>query len=91
MKFGTFLPQFRDQRTVMFDRKLASWAAQAPNLHYVDADEAFLERRLSSTQLLEGNHDGHWNAFGHRQVADILFQALQRFELLEAPTTAGKP
>jgi hypothetical protein len=80
MKFGLFLPEF--QNMVGFDRDLASRAAAIPNLYYLDLDKAFAQRQLTAQRLLEGNHDGHWNALGHQEVAAVLQQALRSFGLL---------
>ena len=76
MKFGVFQspnhPAVR-QANLDFERKLQRIQAQ---LHYLDLDAEFQKQGLSFTQLTEGVDDGHWNAFGHRMVADILRQFL---------------
>ncbi len=44
-----------------------------PELLLLDLDEAFIGRGISARQLLEGNDDGHWNAYGHEKVGEVLF------------------
>ena len=54
-----------------------------PGLWLFDLDEAFEKRGLDWNAILEGNHDGHWNAFGHRQVGELLHEWLAEKKLIE--------
>ena len=83
MKFGIFLaPDLPYAIDLERDFKQAIDAAVLP-LTYLDLDRGFRDRGLETQALLEGNDDGHWNAFGHRQVAAILQEFLQQQGLLE--------
>ena len=53
-------------------------------LFYLDLDEKFLERKITLDQLVVGNDDGHWNAFGHQVTAEILREFLFENGLLNA-------
>ena len=46
-------------------------------LRYLDLDEAFKERSLTVEILTRGNSDGHWNAYGHQVVTEILYDFLK--------------
>lgn len=73
LKFGLFLrPPGAD--LYQYDRQFKTAMTQMPNLHFLDLDQAFLHRLISKQQLLVGNDDGHWNAFGHRVTAEVLAQ-----------------
>jgi len=76
MKFGLFLREFREKEIMDFDVRLQLRARETPNLLFLDLDDAFRRRQLTQEQLLEGNYDGHWNALGHREVADVLQEVL---------------
>ncbi len=72
MKFGLFLD--RDNAAYLkdeyeFERLLQQ---HVPDVPYCDVDAAFAKLSISKEQLIEGNDDGHWNAFGHQVVADVL-------------------
>ena len=88
-KFGNLL--FTDPKTPVADRdRLAQWsnmlrkhvADQKLGL-FVDLDQEFIDHGVTLEQLLNGNHDDHWNAFGHRLVAEILELQLQTHGLLD--------
>lgn len=57
--------------------------AKESSLLFVDLDQEFANRSISRAELLEGNDDGHWNAFGHRKVAQILYEFMAGRGLLE--------
>jgi hypothetical protein len=77
MKFGTFLDA-DDEGLITAD----SWAQTAlvdnPHIRYLDLDQKFRERGITLSHLTSGNHDGHWNADGHRQTAIILDEFIQQ-------------
>ena len=50
---------------------------------YLDLDDAFDNRSITPEQLVAGNDDGHWNAFGHRIVAAIVQEFLESESLLD--------
>ena len=72
MKFGRFLDW--DRTSYVEDEQKFEQLLQGllPEVPYLDLDEAFLERSITTEQLRVGNDDGHWNAEGHRITAEIL-------------------
>ena len=83
MKFGRFLNQ--SEEVVDREREFADELATWDDVHYLDLDAAFDQREHSQEALTEGNHDGHWNAFGHQVTAEILGQFLHEQGLIEGP------
>jgi len=84
MKFG-FHGEKESQLALAFDRNLATAVAeQMPTARLLDLDAECGKRELSFFKMVEGNIDGHWNAWGHKQVAEILFDYIlpRRKELL---------
>ncbi len=83
MKFGIFLaPEL--PYAINLERGFVQAKDQAAlQLSYLDLDRAFRERKLDTPSLLEGNDDGHWNAYGHKQVAILLQEFLQQQDLLK--------
>lgn len=81
MKFGTFLrPQ--DPKLLEWESRLESRLAPRVDLRYLDLDEEFAAQGYTLEQLLNGNNDGHWNAFGHHKVGLILYKFLLKEKLL---------
>lgn len=84
MKFG-FHGEKERSTDLAFDRDLAAAVAQQmPNAHLLDLDRECRQRELSFFKMVEGNIDGHWNAWGHKKVAEILREFIipRRKELL---------
>ena len=82
MKFGEFLstdPEFR-----ALNEQIESDFDSPPEVSFVDLDVAYSARGITQTQLIEGNDDGHWNAFGHQVSAEILYEFLLSENLLDA-------
>ena len=75
MKFGVFLAPELPYALDLELRFVQGVRAAELNVPYLDLDSVFRERSFSALRLTEGNNDGHWNAFGHEQVAI----ALERF------------
>jgi len=102
MKFGAFHyrqhSEFRDSENIQTElTKLESRFHAVLNndsrIRLLDLDQAFTARGLVLDELLAGNFDGHWNAFGHRQVAVILHQFLKDQKLVgpdRAPVTGAE-
>lgn len=83
MKFGVFQqPDLRSVQAADFDFR-AKLERIIDQLHYLDLDKEFESRSLNRLALTEGVDDGHWNAFGHRKVADILREFLSQQSLLD--------
>lgn len=82
MKFGVFLaPQLPFARNL--ERQFVVRKDQLePPVRYLDLDDAFAQHSLDVRQLTEGVDDGHWNAFGHRKVAELLQEFLSNEQLL---------
>lgn len=72
MKFGLFLAPDLLATEQQFEERVT----QLDNVLYLDLDDEFAAKGLTAEQLLRGNNDGHWNAFGHAQTARILKQFL---------------
>lgn len=83
MKFGRFL-NLDDPRLPSWEVRLESELESLHPLFYLDLDEKFLERKITRDQLVVGNDDGHWNAFGHQVTAEILREFLFENGLLNA-------
>ena len=82
MKFGMYL-QPSEPSFQTFDRQFTERFSQLSNVHYLDLDAEFARRRFSKQQLIEGNDDGHWNAFGHLVTANVLENFLKDQSLLD--------
>lgn len=82
MKFGAFLG-LESEKMQRWEADLENRLEQHPEINYLDLDDAFKQRRLTRQALLEGNNDGHWNAFGHEQTARILYEYLYDQQLLD--------
>jgi lysophospholipase L1-like esterase len=78
MKFGRFLAPDLPYAIELERNFVRALTAAQLELAYLDLDEEFRRRDLDARALLEGNDDGHWNAYGHRQVAEILREYLER-------------
>jgi len=79
MSFGGFLngpfaqnyPQAASEYRARLQRRV-------PDLHFLDLDQAFVEKELSTARLTEGISYNHWNPFAHENVAAILHDFLQQ-------------
>ena len=81
MKFGRFL--YPDHpKMISFDRNFGTKLGDVVNGPYFDLDAAFKSEGFSAFVLLNGNNDGHWNAFGHEQTAILLERFLKEQGLL---------
>lgn len=77
MKFGAF---GREDVTPMlqFSKQLTERLAETmPDLRTLDLDEVFRARGLKPEQIMDADRDLHWNARGHRIVAEALQEYLQ--------------
>jgi len=90
MKFGAFLytRERHSQDVVDFMGEMnrvfhALVGERLPDTPYLDLDRQFTERGISAKRLLEGNDDGHWNAFGHKVTAEALHEFLVEADLLQ--------
>ncbi len=73
MKFGQFLPRYQDHPIMaQANRFLESELAGRMGIPYFDLDKEFADHEIPAETLLRGNDDGHWNAEGHRLVADYV-------------------
>ncbi|MEO1996527.1 MAG: GDSL-type esterase/lipase family protein [Planctomycetaceae bacterium] len=77
MKFGVFLAP-EDESYISANKWLKTAFLKIPQLRFLDLDQEFSDRGIVRSQLTEGNHDGHWNAFGHQQTAIILKEFIQQ-------------
>jgi hypothetical protein len=83
VKFGMFHQAFHTSDFLGWNERLIAETPPLAHVHLLDLDEAFTERQISQDELLLGNYDGHWNAFGHEAVAQILERFLREQGLLE--------
>ena len=89
MKFGAFLAD--DPTDVQhFETRLQTGLANT-EIKYFDLDQAFANESISTLQLIEGNDDGHWNAYGHRLCADFLRDFLFREQMIRATFKPPNP
>ena len=90
MKFGRFLlPE--DTKIAKEDQLIKTAVKKQLRVPYLDLDEQYREREITPDELLHGNNDGHWNAFGHRVTAEILHQFLIDSELVLPETNEILP
>lgn len=82
MKFGKFL-EIEQDRLTKWEQDLIERLGPLDNLLYLDLDAEFKERDITRSDLLHGNNDGHWNAFGHHITALILQDFLKEQQLLD--------
>ena len=88
MKFGRFLHPGHEgvaELNERFETQLATTTVR----HYIDVDAAFDNAGVTPESILTGNNDGHWNAAGHRHVADILREYLAGSGLLSLTVRSG--
>jgi len=83
MKFGMFHQAFHTPDFIGWNERLIAETPRLPNVYLLDLDAAFAARKVSQDELLRGNFDGHWNAFGHQVTAEILETFLVENHLLE--------
>jgi lysophospholipase L1-like esterase len=82
MKFGVFLwPDIPVLRVA--EQHVADKVGQFPATSYLDLDGGFERHGVSASQLLTGNNDDHWNAYGHEVTAEILHEFLADRGLLQ--------
>jgi hypothetical protein len=84
MKFGRYLPRWKDNADLLPNERRLRDAAQRLNIAYLDLDDAFDANGVTADELLWGNDDGHWNAYGHRLAADFLYEFLVESQLITA-------
>lgn len=84
MKFGVFGHEDNRIAIEFSDAYLRTVGKRFPEVTVVDLDAEFVERGLSHEQVFGGNKDMHWNAFGHRIVAEVLRVHLETAGLLAA-------
>lgn len=66
-------------------RKLKQMLMQSvsvDSLFYLDLDLELDNRAITEEEMLKGNDDGHWNAWGHSQVSQILLSFLKQKRLM---------
>jgi lysophospholipase L1-like esterase len=83
MKFGRFLAGDDPDYMGTEDAFEALRTTRLKDVAYLELDDAFSSRGISGEQLLVGNDDGHWNAAGHKIVAQILHEFLGQANLLD--------
>ena len=83
MKFGLHGTQ-PDAPTRAFDSALADSVRSQPNTRYLDLDRECEARGHSYFKMIEGNDDGHWNAYGHKLVAEMLHDFLTQGSVQES-------
>lgn len=83
LKFGEFLA--RDEEEAALYREIAeALESRLPaDADYLDWDAEFSKRSIPVSDVLSGNDDGHWNAYGHQITAEVLYQFLKDRGLLE--------
>ncbi|MBL6764691.1 MAG: hypothetical protein ISQ14_07030 [Verrucomicrobiae bacterium] len=83
MKFGVFGHEENPIATEFSTEFLAATRTTLPEISILDLDLEFSAAGLTHEQVFNGNHDRHWNAFGHRFVADALRRHLVATGLAE--------
>ncbi len=83
VKFGTFLNPRRPD-LAKWDQEFSVEYERRIEDPLLDLDQAFADNGISAPLLLIGNDDGHWNAYGHKQVARIMYKYLNETNLLKA-------
>jgi lysophospholipase L1-like esterase len=82
MKFGRYIPRWKDNAELLSNERRLRGAAQRLNIAYLDLDDAFDANEVTADELLWGNDDGHWNAQGHRLAAGFLYEFLVESQLI---------
>jgi lysophospholipase L1-like esterase len=88
MKFGLHGTR-PDPATLAFDRALAASIQSRPGVLFLDLDQECDARGHSFFKMIEGNDDGHWNAYGHKLVGEMLHEFLSK--RIPEPTPKGNP
>lgn len=84
MKFGRFL--FPENPMVLeVDEVVKNYfMTKDRGVYFLDMDDRYIDRGISTQSILEGNDDGHWNAYGHQVTAEILQKYLLESGLLKS-------
>lgn len=82
MNFGKFLSP-DNRRLLDQSKKLAAMAASRPDIDYLDWDAQFDAMGIEARDILVGNDDGHWNAFGHELTGRMLGEFLRDRGLID--------
>ncbi len=83
--FGRFLDP-ANATVKEWSQEAASIVSSLKGTLYLDVDFEFWDRGLALNDLVDENieHDGHWDAKGHRLVAEILLEFLEKEGALDA-------
>ncbi len=82
MKFGCF-PGPVPGGIKSWDERLEQRLVDSEDVHFLNLDRALAASRVKNEQLIRGNQDGHWNIFGHKEVARHLEEFLDSEKLLQ--------
>ena len=77
MKFG-FHGTPPDAGNAAFDSAFKAGVTAISDTLYFDLDAECENRNLSFYKMIEGNDDGHWNAYGHKLVGEMLHDFLDK-------------
>lgn len=82
MKFGLHWTK-EDPAIVEWNRRFVEQIPSHSNIHFLDLDADYERRDVTVEQLVSGNDDYHWNAFGHDLTAEQLYDFLKEQGLIE--------
>ncbi len=82
MKFG--LHWHRDDlQIVEWNRLIGEQIPRLTNITYLDLDAVYVNEGITVEQLMKGNHDYHWNAFGHDLAGRHLYKTLRATRMID--------
>jgi hypothetical protein len=80
MSFGLHGEKTNPNWTWMWEMVKGGLDQRSSRYPVFDLDQAFIGANHTNQKLIEGNDDGHWNAFGHEVAADLLNRFLVLYE-----------
>lgn len=83
VKFGEFLAESEQESAMYAQIGQGLEGRLPPDAHFLDWDRMLSDRSIPVSDVLSGNNDGHWNAWGHQFTAEVLHQFLDEQGLLD--------
>lgn len=78
LKFGAFLHPGNLEMQESSTQLATRISGFSKSVAFIDLDEIYVKRGINLNQLVLGNKDGHWNAFGHNVTAEILLEFITK-------------
>jgi hypothetical protein len=71
-----------DKSDVLWIHEIVKYACLQANSHFIDLTEAFTEKFTKDHVKFNSDYDGHWNEIGHKTAAHVLYENLNRLDIV---------